>query len=148
MSASESRADIEDMHVEDVWKRLEEDPQAVLIDVRTRAEWAFVGMPDLSRLGKGVVAVEWQSFPTGQVNAVFVDQLEAELAALSVERDTTLFFICRSGSRSRHAAQAMAAAGYRRCINVADGFEGPHDGARHRGSVGGWKVAGLPWIQG
>ena len=148
MSASENRTDIEDVHVTDVWKRLEEESQAVLVDVRTQAEWAFVGMPDLSKLGKGIVTVEWQNFPSGQVNASFVDQLETELAALSAGRDASIFFICRSGSRSLRAAQAMAAAGYRKCFNVADGFEGPQDAERHRGSVGGWKAAGLPWVQG
>jgi hypothetical protein len=42
----------------------------------------------------------------------------------------------------------MAEAGYRACHNVAGGFEGPLDDDRHRGSAGGWKATGLPWIQG
>jgi rhodanese-related sulfurtransferase len=58
-----------------------------------------------------------------------------------------LFFICRSGVRSQHAAQAMLARGYTRCFNVAEGFEGPLDDSRHRGVKGGWKSRGLPWVQ-
>lgn len=148
MSGSEERVEIRDVSVATVWRQLELEPDAVLVDVRTQAEWAFVGLPDLSLLGKRTVTVEWQSFPEGRINPAFVDQLHSELAALSAGPDTSIFFLCRSGSRSLAAAQAMAAAGYRACHNVADGFEGPRDEAGHRGTVGGWKVAGLPWAQG
>lgn len=136
------------MHVAEVWDRLKNEPDAVLVDVRTQAEWTFVGVPDLTELGKRPVLVEWQSFPGGQPNPSFADQLKAELAALAAGPDASVFFICRSGSRSLSAAQVMAAAGYRSCHNVADGFEGPHDVARHRGAAGGWKANGLPWVQG
>ena len=72
----------------------------------------------------------------------------AALGATRAKKDAELFFICRSGVRSRMAAEAMANAGYGRCRNVADGFEGPLDANRHRGQVAGWKSAGLPWVQG
>jgi len=131
-----------------VWERLGSEPDAQLIDVRTNAEWTFVGVPDVSQLGKTLLKVEWQRFPGGEANPAFVDQLGAALEAAGAGRDTPLYFICRSGGRSRAAAQAMAEAGYRVCHNVADGFEGPQDEAGHRGTVGGWKAAGLPWTQG
>ena len=111
--------------------RLKADPKAVLIDVRTRAEWNFVGTPDLSAVGREPVLIEWQSFPDGSVNAAFVDQLRAKLDELGADRDTELFFICRSGARSRHAANAAAGADYRKCHNVAEGFEGPLDSSSH-----------------
>jgi rhodanese-related sulfurtransferase len=76
------------------------------------------------------------------------ERLAGELRALGMQFDDDLFFICRSGSRSLAAAKAMATAGYRACHNVAGGFEGPLDDERPRGSVGGWKAAGLPWLQG
>lgn len=139
---------IEDVPVKEVWARLKEDARAVLIDVRTRAEWAFVGLPDLSGVGKRVVTVEWQTFPDNRVDPGFSDRLGMLLEGASMKKDAELFFICRSGGRSRMAAEAMAAAGYSRCRNVADGFEGPLDGDRHRGRVAGWKFAGLPWVQG
>lgn len=139
---------VEDVSVSDVWKRLETEPSSVLIDVRTRSEWAFVGVPDLSTIGKTVLTIEWQSFPDSQVNAAFADQLSAELKRLSANEDSNLYFICRSGGRSRMAAELSAAAGYRRCVNVAEGFEGKLDANQHRGNVSGWKAAGLPWKQG
>jgi rhodanese-related sulfurtransferase len=139
---------IEDVPVEEVWARLKEDQGAVLIDVRTRAEWAFVGLPDLSQLDKRVLTVEWQTSPESRIDAAFPDRLGDALAAAGADRDAELFFICRSGGRSRMAAEAMSNAGYRRCRNVADGFEGPLDTNRHRGRVAGWKAAGLAWVQG
>lgn len=133
--------------VEDTWARLASDRGSVLIDVRTVAEWSYVGVPDLTSLGKRPVLVEWQRFPDNLVNAAFVDQASNALAAVGADTTQEVFFICRSGVRSLRAAEAMAAAGYTRCRNVVDGFEGPLDPDRHRGRVGGWKAKGLPWAQ-
>jgi rhodanese-related sulfurtransferase len=116
--------------------------------VRTRAEWAFVGLPDLSTLNKRPLLVEWQTFPDNREDPQFAERLGATLKEVGVMPDTEVFFICRSGSRSKRAAEVMTAAGFSACRNVADGFEGPLDGDRHRGRVGGWKAAGLPWSQG
>lgn len=139
---------IDDVPVAEAWSRLEKDPDAVLVDVRTRAEWAFVGIPDLARLGKRLLAVEWQTFPDNRIDPEFVERLKGQLDAAGVKAGSELLFICRSGGRSRMAAEAMTAAGYGRCRNVAEGFEGPLDTGRQRGKLAGWKAAGLPWVQG
>src|SRR6476620_6439142 len=86
------------------WERLEADPKAVLIDVRTRSEWLFVGTPDLSSLARQPLFIEWLTFPDNRVNPDFVGQLSQELAALGADKNTDLYFICRSGARSLHAA--------------------------------------------
>lgn len=139
---------IESVSVEETWARLEGNAASTLIDVRTGAEWAFVGLPDLSSIGKRPLLVEWQDFPGNQVNRAFVERVAEALAAIGANKDSELLFICRSGGRSLSAARAMTAAGYSRCRNVADGFEGPLDPNRHRGQLGGWKAKGLPWVQG
>jgi rhodanese-related sulfurtransferase len=139
---------IEVVSVEEAWTRLKSDPGSVLIDVRTIAEWAYVGLPELSAVGKRPVLVEWQGFPDDRLNSAFVERTIEALTPLNARRDSELLFICRSGVRSLKAARAMAAAGYSRCRNVADGFEGPLDSNRHRGQLGGWKAKGLPWSQG
>lgn len=144
---SESSALPVDVPVEAAWRRLAEDVGSVLIDVRTRAEWNYVGVPDLSSLGKALVLVEWQGYPDGRPNPGFVAELTQKLDELGAQRDNELLFICRSGARSRLAAEAMQRAGYTRCRNVAEGFEGPLDDAGHRGSRGGWKARALPWAQ-
>ncbi|MEZ5856567.1 MAG: rhodanese-like domain-containing protein [Hyphomicrobiaceae bacterium] len=139
---------VENVPVRAVWQRLADNTQAVLIDVRTRAEWSYVGLPDLTPIGKTVLTVEWLGFPDNKLNAGFVDQLSAVLSKTGAGKDSELYFICRSGARSLSAAQAMLNAGYSRCFNVAEGFEGPLDAARHRGGHSGWKAEGLPWVQG
>ena len=139
---------IEDVSVVDTWARLASDPKSVLIDCRTRAEWAYVGLPDLSSIGKQVILQEWQSFPDNRIDPAFSQKLAEALDQAGVGKDAELFFICRSGGRSRMAAVVMAEAGYAICRNVAHGFEGSLDERRHRGRTGGWKVAGLPWVQG
>jgi rhodanese-related sulfurtransferase len=138
---------VDEVDVATAWKGLQENPRAQLVDVRTRAEWTYVGIPDLGPLGKRAVLVEWQAFPDQSVDPRFAERLANELKALGVQSDDDLFFICRSGSRSLAAARAMAEAGFRACHNVSEGFEGPLDDARHRGTLQGWKAIGLPWQQ-
>ena len=146
--APSQKTEPDNVSVKVVWDRLRADPEAVLIDVRTRAEWTYVGVPDLSETGKRVLLVEWQTYPDNRVNSGFVDELSQQLAGLGAGKSSPLYFICRSGARSLQAALAMNAAGWESCHNVADGFEGPLDPSRHRGARAGWKAAGLPWAQG
>jgi rhodanese-related sulfurtransferase len=134
---------VEDVCPTRVWEALRGDPAAQLVDVRTDAEWNYVGIPDLSPLGKEPIGISWQLYPAMQVNPDFVEQLRA--AGLRPEQK--LYFLCRSGVRSLHAARAALAAGWQHCFNIADGFEGPADAAGHRGTVAGWKAEGLPWRQ-
>ena len=125
------------------WKILSENEAAILIDVRTRAEWNYVGLPDIEKLGKKPALIEWQVFPSMQTNPEFVAALSGALP----DKKVPLLFLCRSGVRSVAAAKAMAAAGYSTCLNVLDGFEGPLDTTAKRGTTGGWKATGLPWRQ-
>ena len=110
---------------------------AKLVDVRTKPEVLYVGRVP------GSILVEWQTYPGNARNPAFVEQL-AEAAA----RGETLMFICRSGNRSHYAAAAATQAGWADCYNVLEGFEGDRDAQQHRGTVNGWRKAGLPWIQG
>jgi rhodanese-related sulfurtransferase len=147
LSAANGDRAVDDVDVEVAWQKLRSSPGSQLVDVRTRAEWTYVGTADLGPVSKRALLVEWQTFPDQTVDSRFAERLASELKALGVQANDDLFFICRSGSRSLAAARAMAAAGYTACHNVAGGFEGPLDEDRHRGSVGGWKAAGLPWLQ-
>ncbi len=132
-----------DVSPSDAWQILQDEEAAALVDCRTGAEWRYVGLPDLSGLGKETHCVPWQNYPDLEHNQEFV----GEIGARGLGPDQTILFLCRSGVRSRHAAIAMTAVGFGRCFNVADGFEGPHDRQGHRGSIAGWKASGLPWRQ-
>jgi rhodanese-related sulfurtransferase len=108
-----------------------------LVDVRTQAELYWVGQVP------GAVWLEWSSYPGGAVNREFLAQLAAVAG-----KDESLMFLCRSGNRSHFAAGTATQAGWGECYNVLEGFEGDRDPSQHRGSVNGWKAAGLPWVQG
>ena len=132
-----------DISSKEAWRMLEEG-NAALIDVRTQPEWNFVGVPDLSSLGQQARFIEWQAYPNMAVNPEFTEAVKAA----EVRPDQTVLLLCRSGARSRNAAMALTAAGFERCFNLEEGFEGPHDADGHRGTQIGWKAAGLPWKQG
>ena len=134
---------VPDIRPRAVWEALLEDPAAVLIDVRTDAEWNFVGLPDLLEAQKQPLLIPWQVYPSMQVNGAFAEHLRKA----GLEPGNKLFFICRSGARSLSAGMAAQEAGFGAAFNVADGFEGPVDAEGHRGTIGGWKATGLPWRQ-
>lgn len=132
-----------DISPKQAWELLAQEKAAALVDVRTRPEWSFVGVPDLGNLGKKTLLLSWQVYPQMQVDPDFVDKLKAQLP----DPQAPVLFLCRSGARSRAAAEALTAAGYARCYNVSQGFEGDKDDQNHRGQRGGWKASALPWIQ-
>lgn len=132
---------------QEAYDRLSEQDDAVLIDVRTQAEWSFVGLPDLRPVGKEPVLAEWQSFPSSGPNEGFAKTVSDLLVKKGLDLGVPIYFLCRSGARSQAAAIALTQAGHTQCFNISDGFEGPLDEAGHRGTWSGWKAAGLPWIQ-
>lgn len=134
---------VQNVSSKDAMSALASDTNARLVDVRTRAEWVFVGLPDLSGVGGEPILLEWQSFPDMAVDANFGPALESACP----DKTTALYFLCRSGARSLSAAREMGARGYANVFNIADGFEGPPDSTGHRGVVAGWKADGLPWRQ-
>ena len=109
-------------------------PGAKLGDVRTRAEWDWVGRIP------GAIEIEWQSYPENRPNNHFLPQLKQQ-----VDPEALLMFICRSGARSHNAAALVSRETGRECYNVLEGFEGDKDASGQRGKVGGWRHAGLPW---
>ncbi|MCG5432173.1 rhodanese-like domain-containing protein [Mycobacterium sp. MYCO198283] len=126
----------------EAWELLNENPDAVLVDVRTEAEWRFVGVPDLTELGRRVVFVQWNR-SDGSHNDRFLDELQA---AGVTPGERPVLFLCRSGNRSIGAADTATAAGIAPSYNISDGFEGGLDEHGHRGHEG-WRAAGLPWRQ-
>jgi rhodanese-related sulfurtransferase len=131
-----------DLTPREAWELLDRDPRAVLVDVRSEAEWMFVGVPDVTGVGKSLVTVCWSHWPAGTRNPQFVD----ELASAGVTGEGPVLFICRSGARSRSAAAAATEAGIAPAYNVLEGFEGDLDEHGHRGG-NGWRAHGLPWRQ-
>ncbi|MEM6387060.1 MAG: rhodanese-like domain-containing protein [Pseudomonadota bacterium] len=131
------------------WQIIGTNSSARLIDVRTRAEWAFVGVPDITELAQEPLFVEWSRYPDMSLNHAFAEEVEA---ATGSDSSGPLLFICRSGARSLNAATKVADHFARKgvsvtCLNVAEGFEGDLDASGHRGDQNGWKARGLAWRQ-
>ena len=121
----------------EAYELLQLAPGAKLVDVRTRAEWDWVGRVS------GAVEIEWNQYPGGVRNPNFLAELKRQ-----VDPEAMVMFLCRSGVRSDGAARLATEAGYSACFNILEGFEGDKDANGHRNTVGGWRKAGLPWIQG
>lgn len=127
------------------WELMQNDPRAVLVDVRSNMEFLFVGHP------KGAVHIPWIDEPDWEVNPHFVRQVrELMLGGVICDSDegcAPVLLICRSGKRSLEAGRALIENGFSNVCNIADGFEGELDEQHHRSSVGGWRFEGLPWEQ-
>ena len=128
---------IENLNPQQAWELLQQNTKAVLVDVRSKIEHTFVGHPP------GAVHIPWKETPDWQVNPKFV----AEIERLVPDKNAPVLLLCRSGQRSLDAASALEAAGFKRLVNIVDGFEGPLDQHKHRGNLGGWRFSGLPWEQ-
>ena len=127
----------------EAWDMLAKDDGAILVDVRTNAEWAFVGLPDMSSLNKDCHLISWVLFPDMSPTPAFLSRL----ADIQTDKTKPVLFLCRSGVRSIAAAIAATSAGFENCYNILEGFEGNHDQRGHRGAAGGWKFHNLDWKQ-
>ncbi len=128
---------IENLNPTQSWQFMQDNPAAVMVDVRTAIEHSFVGHPP------GALPIAWKEFPGMRLNEAFVEHVKQAVP----DMDTPLLLLCRSGQRSVDAAKALEAEGYRHLINIVEGFEGPLDENKHRGNLGGWRFHGLPWEQ-
>ncbi len=128
---------IKSLPPQQAWSFLETEKSAVLLDVRDRTEYAFVGHPI------GSINIPWKQAPDWKANSHFLDEVRQRIPSLN----TPVLLLCRSGQRSLDAAKALAVAGYTDLTNIEEGFEGPLDEHKHRSSRGGWRFHELPWEQ-
>ena len=127
------------------WEMIQDDPRAVLIDIRSSMEFLFVGHPS------GAVHVPWIDEPDWVINPHFVTDVRKVLLGGVVcdleEGCAPVILICRSGKRSREAGHALLEAGLKNVYHIDEGFEGDLDDHHHRSTLGGWRYRGLPWEQ-
>jgi rhodanese-related sulfurtransferase len=124
---------------QEAFEVLQANAQALLVDVRTKAELELVGRIP------GALNVEWAFYPGMVANENFAEQLAAELNNRNVGKDSVLIFLCRTGGRSNNAATVAASLGYSQAYNTLEGFEGEANADKQRTLINGWKHAGLPW---
>lgn len=120
------------------WALLQEQPQALFVDVRMEIESLYVGRPP------GVHALPWYEYPDLTPDPEeFVRQVIKEAGSKS----RPVVLICRSGKRTVDAGLALEAAGFTDVVNVLHGFEGDLNDTFHRSTLNGWRFDGLPWEQ-
>jgi rhodanese-related sulfurtransferase len=127
------------------WDLLQDNPRAVMIDVRSNMEFLFIGHP------KGAIHISWIDDPDWKINPHFASEVrKVMLGGISCEADqgcAPIILICRSGKRSLEAGHALLIDGFTEVYNVLEGFEGDLDDEHHRSTIGGWRFHGLPWEQ-
>lgn len=136
---------VKSLNPRQAWQLMEDNPRAVLVDVRSNMEFLFVGHP------KGAVHIPWIDEPDWEINPHFLRQVrELMLGGIICDTDegcAPILLICRSGKRSLEAGKLLVENGFRDVFNIAEGFEGELDDEHHRSSIGGWRFEGLPWEQ-
>jgi rhodanese-related sulfurtransferase len=135
---------IKDLAPPEAWKILQSDPAAVLLDVRSRMEYDYVGHVPDSVFVSLKEPPDWQSEPEFVAN---VKRALAECRPGQVPEELTILALCRSGARSMRAAEELVNNGFKQVFNVSEGFEGDRDEQGHRNSTNGWRFHGLPWLQ-
>jgi rhodanese-related sulfurtransferase len=128
---------IENLPPQQAWSFIQQNDRAILVDVRTQMEYAYVGHP------LGAVHIPWKEAPNWEINQNFV----SDVSKIVPNHETPILLLCRSGQRSLAAARVLEEAGYEHLVNIVDGFEGPLDQNKHRGNMGGWRFCRLPWEQ-
>ena len=123
-------------------ERLQNNPQALFVDVRSKAEYKYVGYPENSILIPWIDDPDWEPNPEA-----FSDLVMQELDGRENLLNTEIILICRSGFRSNEALKCLENKGFTQVSHVASGFEGDLDENDHRGNLNGWRHDGMPWSQ-
>ncbi len=123
-------------------EKLQNNPQALFVDVRSKAEYKYVGYPENS------ILIPWIDDPDWEPNPVaFSDSVMQELDGRENLLNTEIILICRSGYRSNEALKCLENKGFTQVSHIASGFEGDLDENDHRGNLNGWRHDGMPWSQ-
>ena len=138
-----NKQNIQNIDSRQCFEMLSKIPHSHLVDVRTKPEWSFVGLPDLQSLQKKTICISWQMYPNMDINENF----ESDILDSGINKHDAVFLICRSGQRSSYAAEFLISHGFTNCCNVIDGFEGEIGPDYQRSTVNGWKYCKLPWKQ-
>lgn len=126
------------------WQLRQDDPKALLVDVRSQMEFLFIGHP------VGAIHIPWIDEPDWNINPHFAAEVrKLVLGGLDHQsgHNVPILLICRSGKRSLEAGELLLKEGFHQVYNIDEGFEGELDDNHHRSTLGGWRFEGLPWEQ-
>ncbi|HDK38629.1 MAG TPA: rhodanese-like domain-containing protein [Thiolapillus brandeum] len=135
----------ESLSAKQAYQMVQDNPRALLIDVRSSMEFLFVGHP------VGAVHIPWIDEPDWDINPNFVTDIRKLLLGGAVCNEeqacAPVILICRSGKRSLQAGKCLLEAGMSDIYNIDEGFEGELNDHHQRSTINGWRFQGLPWEQ-
>ncbi len=138
-------SEVKTLTPKEAYALMQENPDAVLIDVRSSMEFLFVGHP------VGAINIPWIDEPDWKIDPHFTTHVrQVLLGGVSCDEEhgcTPVLLLCRSGKRSLEAGQKLVEDGIPEVYNIEHGFEGPLNEHHHRSSIAGWRFDGLPWEQ-
>ncbi len=138
------KASVKTITPKQAWQIIQDQPKALLIDVRSQMEFLFIGHP------VGAIHIPWIDEPDWNINPHFAPEVrKLVLGGLDHKsgHNVPILLICRSGKRSLEAGELLLKEGFHQVYNIADGFEGELDDTHHRSTLAGWRFDGLPWEQ-
>eukprot|EP01080_Neovahlkampfia_damariscottae_P011299 gene11299-4110_t len=141
--------EVPDITPQDTLKILMADKNSFLIDIRTDAEWMWVGKPEIPTTPwkSEPIFVQFLYHPNRNLNPNFFEEVLSKLKkSPRFKPDSKLFFLCCCASRSVKASKMFKEKGYN-AYNILYGFDGPANQDRQRGKVDGWRFRNLPWYQ-
>lgn len=140
-----STSKVKTVESKEAWQILQDDPKALLIDVRSNMEFLFIGHP------LGAISIPWIDEPDWVINKNFAPEVRQLILGGLDHRDggknVPILLICRSGKRSLEAAELLLKQGFHDVYNIGEGFEGELDANHQRSTLAGWRFDGLPWEQ-
>lgn len=138
-------ANVKTVSATEAYELIQNDPRALLIDVRSNMEFLFIGH------SVGAMSIPWIDEPDWVINPNFAAEVrKLILGGLDHRSDghnVPVLLICRSGKRSLEAGNLLLKEGFHDVYNVEEGFEGELDENHHRSALAGWRFDGLPWEQ-
>jgi len=138
-------ADVKTVSAKEAHKITEDNPKALMIDVRSHMEFLFIGHPT------GAINIAWIDEPDWTVNPRFIAEIRQTILGGTSHIDNVesapLLLICRSGKRSLEAGNLLVTSGFHNVYNVEEGFEGELNNEHKRSTLAGWRYDGLPWEQ-
>lgn len=139
-----TKASVKTLTPTQAWQLLQDEPKALLVDVRSGMEFLFIGHP------VGAIHIPWIDEPDWDINPHFAAEArKLVLGGLDhmSGHDVPILLICRSGKRSLEAGELLLKEGFHQIYNIENGFEGELDDRHHRSTLAGWRFDGLPWEQ-
>lgn len=139
-----SEATVKTLSPKQAWQLIQDEPKALLVDVRSQMEFLFIGHP------VGAIHIPWIDEPDWNINPHFAAEVRKLVLGGLDHRSghsVPVLLICRSGKRSQEAGELLTKEGFTQVYNIEDGFEGELDDSHHRSTLAGWRFEGLPWEQ-